>query len=141
MPPTAAPPRVAVGGVLIDHDAGEPRVLLVRRGRPPSVGRWSLPGGRVEPGETLAAAVARELLEETGLVVEAGPLLEVVELIDPAYHYIILDYACRRLGGALRAGDDADAAEMVPIRHLAARGTTEAVQRVVARALEMSSPH
>ncbi|MFT3768757.1 MAG: NUDIX hydrolase [Minicystis sp.] len=132
-----AHPRVAVGGVLLDLTSGAPRVLLVRRGRPPSAGRWSLPGGRVEPGERLADALTRELREETGLVVEPGPLIEVVEIIEPPYHYVILDYQCRRLAGELSSGDDADAVEMVPVRDSAAKGVTEAVQRVVARAVEM----
>jgi ADP-ribose pyrophosphatase YjhB (NUDIX family) len=128
-------PRLAVGGVVIEEPAGDARVLLVRRGRPPGLGRWSLPGGRVEAGERLVDAVAREMAEETGLAVEVGALLEVVEILDPEVHYVVLDYACRCVGGALRAGDDAAAAEMVRVDELAARGATEAVRAVVAKAL------
>lgn len=142
-PPPNAPmvpqvPRVAVGGVVFE-DGGEAgtRVLLIKRGRPPLQGRWSLPGGRVEAGERLADALTREIREESGLDVQIGPLVEVVEIIEAGYHYVILDYACERAGGELLAGDDATEALMVPVSELARYGVTEAVLAVITRALEM----
>jgi ADP-ribose pyrophosphatase YjhB (NUDIX family) len=94
-----------VGGIVRD---GEGRLLLVRRGRPPGAGLWSVPGGRVEPGEDDAAAVARELKEETGLDVVVGALAGSVDR--PGLNgavYEIHDYAATVAGGVLRAGDDA----------------------------------
>lgn len=94
-----------VGGVVRD---GEGRLLLVRRGRPPGEGLWSIPGGRVEPGEGDAAAVVRELAEETGLTVRAGRLIGTVERPGPGgVTYEIHDYAATVTGGTARAGDDA----------------------------------
>jgi 8-oxo-dGTP diphosphatase len=109
-------PLVGVGAVVIDRD----RVLLVRRGREPLKGHWSLPGGLLEVGESLTAGVIREMLEETGMRVEP---LELVELVDRVvwdgdrvrYHYVIADYLCRVIGGALSAGSDADDVQWVEL--------------------------
>ena len=102
-------PSVGVGAVII-HDH---RVLLARRARAPLLGHWSLPGGVVELGETLRGAAEREALEETGLVVKAGEVLEVLDRIIPGengrtqYHYVLVDFLCERTGGEPRAGGDA----------------------------------
>lgn len=94
-----------VGAVIRDEEG---RLLLVRRARPPAAGTWSLPGGRVEPGEDDAAAVAREVREETGLDVSVGGLVGTVKRSVAAdIVYVINDYACRVVAGTLRAGDDA----------------------------------
>jgi 8-oxo-dGTP diphosphatase len=123
---------LAVGAVLFD-DRG--RVCLVRRGAPPLEGRWSLPGGRVEAGETLEAALVRELREETGLEAEVGALIEVVEIPGDDCVYEIHDYVVRARNADLQAGTDATAAAWVDVADLARFGVTEAVHRVVAGAL------
>ena len=88
-------------------------LVLIRRRHEPLAGHWSLPGGTLDLGETLQAAVAREAVEETGLVVDVGPLVEVFDriLLDDEgkvrYHFVLVDYLCRPVGGALKAGSDA----------------------------------
>jgi 8-oxo-dGTP diphosphatase len=102
-------PLVGVGAVVVD----EGRVLLVRRGQEPLKGQWSLPGGLLELGESLTAGVAREVFEETGLMVEPIELIELLDRIHHVdervrYHYVIADYLCRVTGGTLGAASDAD---------------------------------
>jgi 8-oxo-dGTP diphosphatase len=125
-------PTVAVAAIVFDP-AG--RVLLIERGRPPGVGLWSVPGGKVESGESLAAAVVREVAEETGVAVEVGPLVEVVERIGAEHHYVILDYlAHARAPTAPRAGDDARAARFVAPDELAGLPLTDGLAPVLAKA-------
>ena len=119
--PADRPPVRGVGGVV--HDAAG-RLLVVRRGRPPHAGLWSIPGGRVEPGEDDATAVARELAEETGLAVRVGELLGVVELGTGTGAIVVHDYRCTVVGGTLAAGDDAAAAAWVTAAELRERPTT-----------------
>ena len=107
-------PLVGVGAVVVDQG----RVLLVRRGSEPLKGHWTLPGGMLEIGETLPAAVVREVREETSLDVEPIELIEVLDRIHREgdrvrYHYVIADYLCRVTGGELRAASDADAVRWV----------------------------
>ncbi len=102
-------PLVGVGAVVVHEN----RVLLVQRGSEPLKGHWTLPGGMLEVGETLAAGVAREVREETGLEVETVELVEILDRIHREgerirYHYVIADYLCRVTGGELRAASDAE---------------------------------
>jgi 8-oxo-dGTP diphosphatase len=131
-------PVVGVGAFVLDG----PRVLVIQRGRPPAEGLWSVPGGRVEGGETLAQALAREVREETGLAVEVGPFVCVIERFDHQhdFHFVILDYLARVVGGELAAGTDARAARWVTDAELAALPTTEGLLDVLARARAIRRP-
>src|SRR5689334_3105734 len=119
-------PVVAVGGVVL---APGPRLLLIQRGAPPLLGQWTLPGGRLRGGETIAAAVEREVLEETGIRVAAGSLIEVVEIVTEGYHYVIHDHLCTPVDASEepKAGDDAAEARYFRPSDLSSLGVTEAV--------------
>lgn len=110
-------PTVAVGAVVVHDD----RLLLIRRGRRPARGEWSVPGGRVEAGELLAEAVVRELREETGLEGVCGHLIGVVERFTDGQHFVILDHAVTVLDPATEpvAGDDASEVAWVELHSLA----------------------
>ena len=126
VPPRRYPPRpvVGVGAVIVD----EGRVVLIKRKYEPLAGQWSLPGGTLEIGESLEAGVAREMREETGLEVAVGPVVDVFDriLLDTdgrvRYHFVLIDYLCRPIGGSLVAGSDvadavlADPAALAPFR-------------------------
>jgi len=103
-------PLVGVGAIILEGD----RVVLVRRGHAPLLGDWSIPGGVLELGETLREAVVREVREETGLTVAPGELLGVYDRLvrdehgRPRYHYVLIDFLCRKISGELQAADDAE---------------------------------
>jgi len=107
-------PLVGVGAVIVDGGS----VLLVQRGREPLKGRWTLPGGVLELGESLTEGVIREIKEETGLLVDPVQLIELLDRIHRdgdrvRFHYVIADYLCRVAGGELGAASDADAVRWV----------------------------
>jgi 8-oxo-dGTP diphosphatase len=132
-------PVVAVGVLLLDGD----RVLLVQRGRPPQVGRWTVPGGKVELGETLEEAALRELGEETGLGCTLGPVVEVLDRVlrdgdgRVEYHYVILDFLGTQPTGQLTAGSDVSDARWVAIDDVGQLETTDGLEPVIARAREL----
>lgn len=127
-----------VGIAAIVFDAR--RVLLVERDREPSRGLWSLPGGVLELGESLADGLRRELREETGLDVR---ILEVVEVFErilrdgagrPEYHYVLVDYLCEKTGGELRPGDDVSRVEWVDPDRLPEYNMTSGTAAVIEKA-------
>lgn len=132
-------PIVAVGAVILDGD----RVLLVKRGHEPLKGEWSLPGGAVEVGETLQAALVREVREETCLEVRVGRVVEVLDRIRPdaagraEYHYVIIDYVCHVGGGEAACGSDADDVRWVDRRELDAYRLTPGACAVIQKAFQL----
>ena len=134
-------PIVGVGGVvLIDG-----RVLLIKRRFEPLAGRWSLPGGVLEVGETLAEGLAREMMEETGLDVTVGPVIDVFDRITrdadgrTRFHYVLVDYLCHPRGGKPVAGSDVSEVALVEIDDLARHDLTPKTIEVIARALDTSN--
>lgn len=134
-------PIIAVGGVVIH--AG--RALLVRRGQPPLEGRWSIPGGILEIGETITSAIERELKEETGVSVRVLGLLEIYEKVlrdsdnRPQYHFVILDYMCEFVEGVAAAAGDVTDAEWVAEEDLEKLQLTSAALRVVKKAFTLAA--
>jgi ADP-ribose pyrophosphatase YjhB (NUDIX family) len=133
-------PVVGIGAIVA---MGEDSVVLVRRGRDPMAGRWSVPGGAVELGEGLRTAVAREVLEETGLLVDVGPVVEAVDHIETdehgriAYHFVIVDYLCTWRGGVLEPGDDVDDAVIAEVGALDPYDLAPPTVDVIRRAMDV----
>ncbi len=118
------------------------RVLLVRRGNEPNQGSWGLPGGVVELGETVRKAIVREVLEETGLIIEPVRLLTVYDAVvrddDGAvrFHYVLCEFHCRMRGGELHSSTDASDAQWVDVLDLDSYNVSQGVKRLVSKALE-----
>ena len=129
-------PLVGVGALIFDQG----RILMAQRGKEPLKGCWSLPGGALETGELLREAVRREVREETGLEIEPLSVFEIFERIlpdaagAPEYHYVLIDYLCRVIGGTLRPGDDVCRVEWMERDALAAIEITEGTLGVIERA-------
>ena len=137
-------PRVGVGAVILDGD----RVLLVKRGRPPSEGKWSIPGGLVHLGERIEDALRREVMEECGVAVRLIGLCGVIDRVRLApgngpepervhYHYVIIDYVAAIEAGVPRAGSDAAEVRWVPIAELHRYDTTDGLAAMVDRAVKI----
>jgi len=131
-------PFVGVGAVIIENGC----VLLVKRAHPPIQGQWSIPGGVLEVGEFVREAAVREAREETGLIVEPGDLLGVYDRIlhNPEqrvqYHYVLVDFLCRPVGGELQAADDAAEVRWFTREELPALNLSEDTLDVVSKGFE-----
>lgn len=133
-------PIVGVGGVIVSHG----RALLVKRGKPPLEGQWSIPGGLLEIGETLMEGVRREMREETGMDVRPLDLIDVFERIEldgggkARYHYVVLDYLCEATGGEARAGDDVTHVAWASAEELQQYSLSSTATRVILKAFEIA---
>lgn len=131
-------PIIGVGAVIVEGG----RVLLVRRDTEPLRGEWSVPGGMLELGEKLREGVRRESLEETGIEVEVGEVLDVFDSIftdglgRTQYHYVLIDYLCRPVSGAARAGSDASDVRWVSAEALPSMGLRQATEQVLRKGLD-----
>ncbi|HKD84616.1 MAG TPA: NUDIX hydrolase [Terriglobales bacterium] len=130
-------PIIGVGAVIVEGG----RALLVRRNTEPLRGEWSVPGGMLELGEKLRDGVRREALEETGVEVEAGEVLDVFDSIftdglgQTQYHYVLIDYLCRPISGQAQAGSDVSDVRWVSVDALPAMGLRESIEQVVRKGL------
>jgi len=129
-----------VGAVIVQSG----KAVIIKRAHDPRKGEWSLPGGRVELGESLIDATKREMLEETGLVVEVGEVVEVFDRVhrhDRAvrYHFVIVDFLCTVIGGSLCAGDDAEDVAWADGVEAERYGVNEHALRVLRHGLELAS--
>ena len=137
-----ARPIVGVGAVILSTDP--PGVVLIKRRYEPLAGRWSLPGGTVEVGESLEQALIREIAEETGLDIDVGPVVEVFDRIlrdddgRVRFHFVLVDYLCRPRGGRLQHGSDVDDAVVADPAKLDGFALTEKALAVIRRGLEMA---
>src|SRR5215813_158175 len=126
-------PLIGVGSIIIEGD----RVVLVKRAHPPIQGQWSIPGGVLEVGELVREAAVREAREETGLIVEAGELLGVFDRVlrdaerRVQYHYVLIDFLCRLVGGELRAASDAEQVRWFTLGELPGLKLAEDTQGVI----------
>lgn len=117
----------------------EKKVLLVLRGKPPAEKQWSIPGGCVELGETLQEAAEREIIEETGVVIEAKKPIYTFDVIERdknghiRFHYLIVDLAADYVSGELRAGDDALDVSWVSLKDLNDRNVSDATRKLMAK--------
>lgn len=139
--PRAYPSAPILGvGAIVVHEG---KVVVIRRANEPLKGEWSIPGGKVELGETVAQAVVREVREETGLQVEPAALVEVFERItrDEAgktkYHYVLLDYLCHVRGGELHSGGDASEARWLAATELEAFPIRDFTRAVIRKAMQL----
>ncbi len=137
------PAPVCAVGALIYRGS---RILLVRRGKAPSLGKWSVPGGRLRLGETLEAAVIRETREETCLEVRPSRIGKVVEHLlrddrgEIEYHYVIVDYVCRVIGGSPQPASDVSEVRFVEISELSQWDMTEGTAQVIREVFETETP-
>lgn len=131
--------KVAVGGVVFKGA----EVLLIKRGKPPFEGQWSIPGGGLDYGEKVRGALAREIREETGLEIKILGLLDVFEALpsaeggDFSQHIVMIDYVCEWLAGEPVAGDDAVEAEFVPVETALERLSWDKTREAIRRAVQI----
>ncbi len=131
-------PQISVAAIVFNPQS---HVLLIQRGQPPAEGLWSIPGGKLHYGESLENACTREVREETGIDIEPGPLVEVIERIVEGFHYVILDYAAHTIGDNTQhpvAASDVTDARWVALPELERYDTTEGLLAVIKKAYDLS---